>query len=145
MFPLRKLLSINSHDRWVLTEAVVLLAITELLLRTQKIPLRRISTLLDRIANQMPARGRTPPPDRIRWAVNGSANYLPGEIACLPRALVSQCLLQRWGYTTTIHIGVSHNDQDGVDAHAWVKYDDKVIIGDLPDLERYSPLPISEF
>jgi hypothetical protein len=77
---------------------------------------------------------------RIIWMVNVSSRYLPG-VKCLARALTTQVLLNRYGYSSELQIGVAKSEQGELEAHAWVEYQGKVIIGGLSTLSRFVPLP----
>ena len=76
----------------------------------------------------------------IVWRVNVSSRYLPG-VKCLARALATQVLLTRYGYSSELQIGVAKSEQGELEAHAWVEYQGKVIIGGLSTLSRFVPLP----
>lgn len=76
----------------------------------------------------------------IVWRVNVSSRYLPG-VKCLARALATQLLLNRCGYSSELQIGVAKSEQGELEAHAWVEYQGKVIIGGLSTLSRFVPLP----
>jgi hypothetical protein len=50
-------------------------------------------------------------------------------------------LLNWYGYASELRIGVAKGEQGELEAHAWVEYQGKVIIGGLSTLSRYVPLP----
>jgi len=77
-------------------------------------------------------------PERIAWAVATAARLGPGA-TCLPRALVAESLLRRMGYAATLHIGVTKGDNGTIEAHAWVEYLGKVVVGKA-GVERYAAL-----
>lgn len=145
MLPLHKFRSLTTEDRWALIQAAVLLAATQLLLATPRLSLPQVHRLLVRVAQSLPTRGATPPPERIRWAVDVSTDSLPGEITCLPRALVTESLLRNWRYDSALQIGVTQRQPGEIAAHAWVEHENRVLIGDLPDLHQFSPLPLDNF
>lgn len=94
--------------------------------------------LLERLA---PTRGaESTSPGDIAWAVETATTLLPGTGTCLPAALVATRLLAAHGHEATLHLGVAPT-ADGIDAHAWVEHDGDVLVGDLPDLARFHPLP----
>ncbi|MCC6802501.1 MAG: lasso peptide biosynthesis B2 protein [Anaerolineae bacterium] len=93
-----------------------------------------------------PARERPPDTDvpnvqRIIWAVNVSSHYLLRERPCLTRALVARMLLARVGYQTTLRIGVAHSPSRVLEAHAWLERNGEIVVGNLHDLGRFTPLP----
>ena len=76
----------------------------------------------------------------IVWAINLCTKYMPGGAKCLARALTAQHLLFWQGYPFEIVIGVAKGDRNQLEAHAWVNSEDRIVVGWLPDLERYRPL-----
>ena len=74
------------------------------------------------------------------WAVLTSSRFTPGGAKCLARALTMQVLMQQQGYPSEICIGVSKRDRTTLEAHAWVESQGEVIMGWLPDLDRYHRL-----
>jgi hypothetical protein len=46
-----------------------------------------------------------------------------------------------YGHEPTHRLGVDKDSEDGVKAHSWLEYDGEILVGDLPDLDRYEPLP----
>ncbi|MBE9065714.1 lasso peptide biosynthesis B2 protein [Leptolyngbya cf. ectocarpi LEGE 11479] len=74
----------------------------------------------------------------IVWSVTVASCYTPHGAKCLAKALTTQLLLTRYGYTHQLHIGVA---MDGAfEAHAWIEYEDRVIMGGLQDLSRFQSL-----
>ena len=51
------------------------------------------------------------------------------KATCLVRALAGQILLERYGYTSSIKIGVSKS-KDEFEAHAWLEYKDTIVLGE---------------
>ena len=70
------------------------------------------------------------------------ANYSPGTVKCLVRALTTQLLLNRYGYPHGLHIGVTKNDGQELEAHAWIEYRGQVIVGELSNLDKYQTLAV---
>lgn len=83
----------------------------------------------------------TPRPDRVVWAVTTADRYLPGERKCLVRSLACESLVRMYGYQPTHRLGVDKDAEDGAKAHSWLEHEGEILIGDLPDLDRYEPLP----
>ncbi len=69
---------------------------------------------------------------------------MPGGAKCLARALTTQVLLNRQGYLPDLRIGVAKATAGQLEAHAWVEYQGRIVIGQLNDLSRYLPLPSFE-
>lgn len=79
-------------------------------------------------------------PYKIVSAINLTTRNMPGGAKCLARALTVRTLMSRYGYSPELCIGVAKNEEI-FEAHAWIEYQGQVIVGFLPDLPRYIPLP----
>jgi hypothetical protein len=79
----------------------------------------------------------------IAWAVEVAGRHLPGAGTCLTQALAAHVLLRRQGYPTLLHIGVLKGEEGRLEAHAWLKSGDKVVIGG-GELERFTVLALLE-
>jgi len=100
--------------------------------------LRRAVDLLSRTS--APGRER-PTPEMVAQAIERARKGVPGVYKCLPQAYAGYLLLRRYGYDSSIQVGVSRDAKGAVEAHAWVELDGRVLIGELPDLARFVPLP----
>ncbi len=78
--------------------------------------------------------------DKIVWGVEVSTQFSPGGAKCLARSLTVHALMQRQGYDPKLQIGVIKSPIEELQAHAWVEYQGKVVIGNLSDLEKYGAL-----
>lgn len=74
------------------------------------------------------------------WAVDRLSRFAPRRLNCMPRALATQRMMRRRGAQGVIRFGVKLSPQ-GLAAHAWLVLDDEIVIGALPQLEEYKPLP----
>jgi len=81
---------------------------------------------------------------KIIWGVNVATRYMPGGAKCLARALTTQILMSHSGFSPQLCIGVAKGESGELEAHAWIKYQEYVVIGHLPDLPRYIQLPSLE-
>ncbi|GAB1545530.1 hypothetical protein NUACC21_82060 [Scytonema sp. NUACC21] len=81
---------------------------------------------------------------KIVWAVNVASRYMPFGVKCLARALTAQALMNRYGYSSELRIGVAKGEGGKLEAHAWIEYQGRVAIGNLIDLSRFTPLPSLE-
>jgi hypothetical protein len=132
---LKTLLRMSGRDRLRLTVTLLLLAAIRLGLWL--LPFQTLLQNLEKLG-----RSTTAPPlsiSHIVWMVNVSSRYMPG-VKCLARALTTRVLLNWYGYASELRIGVAKGEQ-GLEAHAWVEYQGKVIIGGLSTLSRYVPMP----
>lgn len=73
------------------------------------------------------------------WAVDAVARVAPRRFDCLPQALAIQTMLRRRGGDCGVRLGVAASTDGGFRAHAWVEYEQVVIVGALPDLQSYAP------
>jgi hypothetical protein len=138
-----KLSTLRSSDWWLLAYTSALLVVSRRLLAADRYTIRQVTRWLRRTSRYVPPRRSRPPLSRLAWAIDASTAHLPGEWNCLPRALVAHTLCERWDYDATMQIGVAQSDEDDIDAHAWVEHDGAIVVGEIPDLERYSLLPLS--
>src|SRR5580704_692330 len=110
-----KFLQIDRRDRALAIAAARTLAMTWLGLRT--VGFTRVSRQSARVAGQgTSGRGWCGPPpkwsvgrptvDRISTVVRATSRFVPGASNCLVRALATQALLERYGYSSELHIGV---------------------------------------
>lgn len=93
-----------------------------------------------------------PRPRDVGWAVETAARHLPGRYTCLVKAVAARVLLGRHGHESRLRIGVRTAPAPGTDqpataegfgAHAWVVAPDgAVLVGSLPDLDSFRPIPL---
>lgn len=76
----------------------------------------------------------------IALAVHRSGKYSPGQPMCLAKALTTAVLMSVYSLPYQINIGVAKGESGKIEAHAWVTWEGKVMVGNLPDLERYVPM-----
>jgi hypothetical protein len=126
-----------------------LLLYTFVLLTMVRLGLRFLSfEQLQRVANGLQRRSLTQPfysLEGLVWAINICTKYMPGGAKCLARALTVQHLLRWQGYPFELVIGVAKGDRNQLEAHAWVTSEGRIVVGWLPDLERYRPLGNGSF
>jgi hypothetical protein len=128
-----------ARDQALVAEAAITLLGIRVLLRF--FPFERWRALLGARpeARMQPAPRQTS--RQIVWAVQRVSPRLPLSLACLARALAVGQMLGRRHLASQLRIGVLRDEQGEFRAHAWVECDGEVIIGDLPNLADYSPLP----
>ncbi len=78
--------------------------------------------------------------DFVAWAVSVAGYYAPGGAKCLARALTTQLLLNRYGYVHRLHIGVAKGESQMLEAHAWIEYEGRVVVGELRELDKFKTL-----
>lgn len=65
---------------------------------------------------------------RLAWAVKMAA-YLVPFASCLTQAQACQILLARQGWDSTLFLGVRRTPAGKVEAHAWLRCGDNVVVG----------------
>jgi hypothetical protein len=79
-------------------------------------------------------------PAAIALAVRRAARLIPAA-SCLTQALAARAALARRKLACDLRIGVAKDDRGRLQAHAWVECEGRVLLGDLPDLTRFVPMP----
>jgi hypothetical protein len=103
------------------------------------LPFRVTRRLVTRLAGRRPS-ASCRPADQLRWAVQAAARRIPGA-TCLTQALALHILLRRHGHNACLQIGVAPAAGRPFRAHAWIECDNRILLGALPDLHSFSPLP----
>jgi hypothetical protein len=86
-----------------------------------------------------------PPRERVAeivWAVDRVSQCWSGILTCLPRALAVRSMMARRHWGCRLEIGVARDERGVFESHAWVEHEGEVIIGNVPNLERYAKLPL---
>lgn len=136
---LRKFLILTARERQLLIKAFVLLGVIRLGLWLLPFPvLRRLLATINQ-ANPQPS--HAPNTEQIVEAVNRSSRIMTGDAKCLARALTTQALMLRCGHSSEFRIGVAKGEKGQFEAHAWVESQGRIVIGNLTDLSRYTPMP----
>jgi len=65
---------------------------------------------------------------RLRLLIMSTARYIP-RATCLVQALAGYILFSKYGYTTSIKIGVL-NENGEFEAHAWLENGNSVVLGE---------------
>jgi hypothetical protein len=137
---LRKYLCLPATDQRLLAKSILLLGTIRLGLWL--LPFRTVRRLLTR----MTCRTTTLPEaeqisvERVAWAVAVTSQYIPAA-TCLTQAIATQVLLGRQGHAACLRIGVAYSAAGQFQAHAWVEYQGRVVIGGTDAPLRYTPLP----
>jgi len=136
---LRRFGALPKGERSLLLEAALLVPLVHALQST--LPFRRWRALLTPKGVAKQAAHAASTPAQIAHAVLRAQRGVPGVYRCLPAAYAGHLLLHRYGYPSIIHVGVGRDPQGALEAHAWVECEGTILIGDLPDLGRFVPLP----
>jgi len=136
---IQKFLRLSIPDKLLLIHAFVVLTVVMLGLRV--LPWLVLQRVLLKLANGYsrfrPA--QRPSAQHIAWTVQAASRYVP-KATCLPRALAAQLLLIQRAYPADLQIGVARDENGKLEAHAWVTSNDGIIIGGVPDPDRFVPL-----
>ena len=81
--------------------------------------------------------------DELVWCIEAASRYVPAA-TCLTRSMAAQILLRRNGHASTLRIGVARGTCGALEAHAWVECDGRVVVGEVENLGRFTPLPLLE-
>jgi hypothetical protein len=101
-----------------------------------------VKDVAQKTAAQNSAQKNSISPPRIANLLNAAGRIIP-YTTCLPKALAGSILFNSLGYQTELHIGVRREDSRMLEAHAWLTFDGRVIVGYLSDLGRYVELPFN--
>lgn len=75
---------------------------------------------------------------RVAYAIPRVASCLPWRTDCLVQALAAERWLKRSGVSSLLIIGVKRTSTLPLEAHAWLKIGDQIVIGG--DVSRYIAL-----
>lgn len=139
-----KLLRLTRSKRRLLCEACLLL--TSIRLGLHLLPFQLLMRVIS-TACKPDGQSAIASPNSIEsvvWAVEGISRHMPGHTKCLARALTTKVLLHQQGYVSNLKIGVAKSANGSLEAHAWIEYEGRIVIGNLRDLSRFIPLPSVE-
>ncbi len=135
---LPKLFRLSPREQFLLAQTFALTAGTRLALRV--VPFRAVLRAADAATPRSRAARRPSRRQIVRFA-RASARRLLGERPCLTQALVVLYLFRRHRYPARLRIGVQKRAAGRLEAHAWIESQGRIVIGRLPDLHTYTPLP----
>jgi hypothetical protein len=143
MRELTRFRQLSHRDRWFLFKTYALL--TGVRLGLWLLPFERLCRVLENLSRSRADKRIGVEGQRfVRraiWAVDASSKRMPGTVKCLARALTVKVLLNRARCDAKLVIGVAKNQFQKLEAHAWIEVQGRVVIGQLHDLERFTPLP----
>lgn len=127
---LEKLLNRTWTERFLLMEAVMVLAVTRVVVGT--LEFRRYQRWLGRpnretlesLREESAETGR-----KVGWAVRAASSRTPWKCTCLVQAAAVQIMLRRRSIPGTLYLGVCRSSE-GLTAHAWVRCGSEVLAGD---------------
>lgn len=134
---MRKFLRLPASEQWLLAKTLALVVGVRLGLSFLRFA--TLSRLLARRMAPVVGREREIPVERIAWSVRVASRFVP-KATCLTQALTAQTLMARRGYPGELRIGVARDGKGVFNAHAWVEYEGRIVIGEL-GYEEFTPLP----
>jgi hypothetical protein len=140
-----KFLRLSGRDRLFLVKTYILLTLIRLGLWL--VPFEQLWKALVRLGQYRTPKTSSFPlriglvVQRAIWAVNWSCKLTPGGAKCLARALTVKVLLDRNHCPADFKIGVAKNGDGKFEAHAWIEVEGTVVIGQLQNLEQFTPMP----
>ncbi len=138
MLPLLKFLRAPRAKRILWLQTFALLCAVRLGLWL--LPFATLQRLLAQLRRRR-STARLPLPALLH-ALTVLSRFVP-QSTCLVQALAAHTLLARHGHAAALHIGVAKAGAAALHAHAWVELRGRVLIGEVADLARYTPLPLS--
>ena len=139
MHKLVNFLNMSTSDRLLLIAAFILLNLIRLGLFL--FPFSLLLKIVEAMSNFFSkARTKQVEIKQIIHAVHTSNYYVFGNSKCLAKALTTQTLMKIYGYSSKLIIGVAKENEIDLQAHAWVEYHGKVVIGGLRNLDTFTPL-----
>jgi hypothetical protein len=134
----RKLLRLFSADRRLVIRSLLVLGLVRLGIRL--LPFDTLCWLVSRRrwwtrSSKEPHRATL---TRVGRAVTIASRY--AHASCLVQALTAVALLRRMHQPACLRIGVSKGQQGDLRAHAWVESHGSIVIGNLADLSRFTPM-----
>lgn len=105
------------------------------------VPFRTLNRWTERVPLGRPS-GDVPVAQTV-WAVGAVAGRLFPDDPCLTQALAARVALRRLGRPTTLRLGVAEATGGGIEAHAWLEDDGRVLIGGAQSPRSYVALQAS--
>jgi hypothetical protein len=66
---------------------------------------------------------------RVGYAVSAAGGNVPWRSDCFPQAIAAHKLLRKYGYASTIHLGIDKAGDDELLAHAWLSCGEIIVTG----------------
>ncbi|MCF6186980.1 MAG: lasso peptide biosynthesis B2 protein [Desulfobulbaceae bacterium] len=135
-----KFFHLTGSEKLIFCRAVYLLFYYRIALRRQ-----HFQSLVDQLSNSTTTAllQTVPsiPADTLIRLLAAACRIVPFT-TCLSRAMAGQMILTGCGYFSRLHVGVAREKEEELEAHAWLSLDGRIILGNVPDLDRYRELPL---
>ncbi|MBI4814037.1 MAG: lasso peptide biosynthesis B2 protein [Methanobacterium sp.] len=119
-------IKLPSRDKLVVIEALFWVTIIRLMVWI--FPFRFVQKRVQKIASYLSSDSSSVSMSRLRVMIVIVSRYVP-RATCLVQALAGYILFSKYGYITSIKIGVL-NENGEFEAHAWLENDNNVILGE---------------
>ncbi len=129
-----KFIRLSLYEKYLFFEILFYLALYRIYIETKQLQ-QLLRTVEGSQPNHPPPTHSFPPAIIRKFIVTGS-KLIPFT-TCLSAALAGKVIFSKYGYVTRLHIGVLKNAQCSVEAHAWLTLDESIILGYIPNLEKY--------
>ena len=133
----RRVLRLTARE-WALL-ATALPVVVLLRLGLWLLPFKVLRSAVSRLARPDSKPSRRLTPKQVAWAVRAVSRCVP-RATCLTQALATQAILAFLGFIATLRIGVAPGANGALEAHAWLEYGDRIIIG-WETRGRFTPFP----
>ncbi|MFA0832413.1 MAG: lasso peptide biosynthesis B2 protein [Methanobacterium formicicum] len=121
-----KFIRLPNLDKRVAIESLFWLSMVRIMIWV--FPFYSVQKKVQKIVSRYNDNGKNVPMYRIRLMLLVAARYVP-KSTCLVQALAGHILFSKYGYPTSIKIGVLTENGE-FEAHAWLESDDKVVLGE---------------
>ncbi|MDY9922937.1 lasso peptide biosynthesis B2 protein [Methanobacterium sp.] len=120
-------IKLPSRDKLVVIEALFWVIVIRLMVWI--FPFKFVQKRVQKIASYLSSDRASPVSmSRLRVMIVIVSRYVP-RATCLVQALAGYILFSKYGYTTSIKIGVL-NENGEFEAHAWLENDNGVVLGE---------------
>jgi len=133
---IRRFFALSRQERSLLFSAAMSLVAVRIALRV--LPFSRVLRIVERWP-RLPAPIAPFSVQRAAWAIQRTACWVPWA-TCLTQALALAIILRRAGQHTELNIGVANDPGTGFEAHAWLRCEGRVALGDNGRLSSYVPI-----
>ena len=117
---------LSRHQWWSLGRSLVWVPVTRVALKV--CPWQVVSRAFDRqgVREQQPDLRRA---KAAVWAVEAVSTRVLRDRPCLTQALVARRFLRQCGVDALLKIGVARDEGGEFQAHAWLEYEGRIVIG----------------
>ncbi len=133
-----RFIALDGADKWLLMRAVGWLAVARVMMFLMSF--QRLAARLSVSEDVTEPEADPEVLSKVSWAVAAAANNVPWRSDCFPQTIAASKILRKYGYESTIHLGVERVGDDELAGHAWLTSGDVVVTGRGVDLSRYTEL-----